>query len=137
MASVGERPPVQLVPAESLRPHEQVVPAKVEELARFLDREGVVRLAVVADEATRVVLDGHHRLAALKRLGCRLVPAILIDYLRPDVRVGTWRDGEEPPRKDEVVRHALDGKLYPPKTTRHFFPWRLREEPVRLDDLRR
>jgi hypothetical protein len=130
-------PPVELVPADRLLAHEEVVEPRVEELVRLLRREGVIRLAVVADAASLVVLDGHHRLAALRRLGCRRIPVLLVDYRRADIRVGTWRRGEVPPTKDEVLAHAGAGKLFPPKTTRHFFPWKLREQPVKLAELQR
>jgi hypothetical protein len=129
------RPPLAFVPADRLLAHEEVVPHKVAELVEVLRRDGVVRLAIVADEASLVVLDGHHRLTALRRLGARRVPVLLVDYRDPDIRVGTWRAGEHPPGKDEVVAQARAGKLFPPKTTRHFFPWKLQEQPVRLADL--
>ena len=132
-----ERPPIQFVPADQLLAHEQVVQPRVEELVRVLQREQVVRLAIVADAKTLVVLDGHHRLEALRRLKCKRVPALLVDYQRPDIRVGTWRDGETAPTKDEVLRRAEQGKLYAPKSTRHFFPWKLQEQPVPLSDLQR
>ncbi len=35
-------------------------------------------------------MDGTHRLAALKKLGCRTVPAALIDYENPLVQVNRW-----------------------------------------------
>jgi hypothetical protein len=130
------RPAIELVPAEKLRIHEQVVQPRVDELVKVLEREGQVRLAIVADAKTLVVLDGHHRLAALKKLGCKRIPVLLVDYLRPDIRVGTWREGEEPPSKEEVVLQAQAGKPFPPKSTRHFFPWKLQEEPVPLAKLR-
>jgi hypothetical protein len=132
---MGPRPPLAFVEQERLLAHEEVVAPKVEELVALLRRDGVVRLAIVADERSLVVLDGHHRLTALRRLGARRIPVLLVDYLDPDIRVGTWRAGEHPPSKDEVVAQARAGKLYPPKTTRHFFPWKLQEQPVRLADL--
>lgn len=135
MAAAGPRPTVTLVPAERLRIHEEVVAPKVEELAAALRREGSVRLAIVADATTYVVLDGHHRLAALRKLGCKRIPVLLVDYHQPGIRVGTWRAGEKPPSKDEVLRQAEAGKPFPPKTTRHFFPWRLQEQPVPLAEL--
>lgn len=130
-----ERPPVELIPTRLLLAHEETVPARVEELVRVLRRDGLVRLAIVADAKTRVVLDGHHRLAALKVLGCKRVPVLLVDYHRGDIRVATWRQGERPPSKDEVLRQAEQGKLYPPKSTRHFFPWKFQEQAVALSDL--
>ncbi|MCA1812516.1 MAG: ParB N-terminal domain-containing protein [Halobacteriales archaeon] len=129
------RPQLAFVPEEKLLAHEEVVPPKVDELLAVLRQEGAIRLAIVADERTLVVLDGHHRLTALRRLGAKRIPVLLVDYDSPDIRVGTWRPGEEPPTKDEVVAHARAGKLFPPKSTRHFFPWKLQEEPVPLAEL--
>jgi len=37
-----------------------------------------------------VVLDGMHRVAALERLGCKYLPACLIDYRSPSVKVRCW-----------------------------------------------
>lgn len=135
MMPAGQRPTMALVPADRLRVHEQVVRPKVDELTAFLRREGQVKLAIVADAKTYVVLDGHHRLAALRALGAVRVPVLLVDYHDPAIRVGTWRAGERAPTKDEVLRQAELGKPYPPKTTRHFFPWKLQEEPVPLAKL--
>jgi L-serine kinase (ADP) len=137
MQAPAERPPIAFVPQQDLLAHEQVVEPRVQELVKLLQREKVVRLAIVADQATLVVLDGHHRLEALRRLGCKRVPAMLVDYQAPDIRVGTWRPGEVAPTKDEVVLQAKAGKLYPPKSTRHFFPWKLQEASVPLADLQR
>jgi hypothetical protein len=131
----AERPAVSFVPADRLLSHEQVVEPKVAELVKVLRREGVVRLAIVADAQTLVVLDGHHRLTALRRLGAKRIPVLLVDYHRADIRVGTWREGEAAPTKEEVLAQAKAGKLYPPKSTRHFFPWKLEEHPVALSDL--
>lgn len=137
MQAPAERPPIAFVPQERLLAHEQTVEPRVRELVKLLAREQQVRLAIVADAATLVVLDGHHRLEALRRLGCKRIPVLLVDYHRDDIRVGSWRDGEVPPTKREVVLQAQAGKLYAPKSTRHFFPWKLQEHPVPLADLQR
>jgi L-serine kinase (ADP) len=131
----AERPSIQLVPVDRLLAHEQILQPRVDELVKVLRREGVIRLAIVADQRTLVVLDGHHRLAALKALGAKRIPVLLVDYQAPDIRVGTWREGERAPTKDEVIKQAEQRRLYPPKSTRHFFPWKLVEEPVPLAKL--
>jgi len=130
-----DRPPLRLVPADRLRPHEEVSAAAVAALARTLSSEGFVRRAIVADETTLVVLDGHHRLHALRSLGCRRVPVLLVDYLRSPIELSTWRKNERAPTKEEVLEHGLKAALYPEKTTRHRFPWKLEEERVPLSDL--
>jgi len=112
---------VSLVPTPWLRPHEHFVEERVLQVLDNFRRTGVVDYAVVADVNTGTVIDGHHRLEALRRLGALLVPAYLVDYRDGTITVRGWREGEDVPTKDDVLRHAAEGKLYPPKTTRHDF----------------
>ncbi|MEA3200891.1 MAG: L-serine kinase [Thermoplasmata archaeon] len=122
-----------------LKAHEEYVEARVVELVERFRRTGLVDYAVVADRETGTVIDGHHRLEALRRLGAHLVPAVLVDYRDASIGIRAWREDEPVPTKDEVMARAAKGHLYPPKTTRHDFirtldpadvPLaRLREEP--------
>ncbi len=109
---------VKLVPIRVLRSHERVIEEHVEELMRQLLRDGRLFYPVLVDEATMVVLDGHHRVEALKRLGARYIPALLVDYSSDVVRVDSWRDGWRV-CKEDVIRAGIKGKLLPPKTSRH------------------
>lgn len=124
-----------LLPLEKLRPHEHVDPEEVAKLAERLELDGVLQAPVAVDAATRVVLDGHHRLAALERLGCTLVPCHVVDYLDPTIRVTRWEDGR-PMDKTELVRRAFDGDLYPIKTSRHTTLRRLPHHPTPVERLR-
>lgn len=108
-----------LVPVTELREHEQVVESRVAALAKRLVEDGHVDQPVVADARTGVVIDGHHRLSALRRLGAARAPVHLIDYMDPAVTLTTWRATDPPPTKEEVVRRAIERNPYPPKTTRH------------------
>lgn len=112
---------VSLVPLEWLKAHEAYVEDRVEELTRRFQQTGLVDYAVVADERTGTVIDGHHRLETLRRLGARLVPAVLVDYMDGGITVRAWREQERAPTKGEIVARAAKGELYPPKTTRHDF----------------
>lgn len=112
---------VTLVPMPWLRAHEQYVEARVVELMDKFRRTGCIDYAVVADESTGTVIDGHHRLEALRRLGAALVPAALVDYQDPAIGVRNWREDEPAPTKADVIQHAREGRLFPPKTTRHDF----------------
>lgn len=111
----------QLVPLAWLKAHEQFVEQRVQELVHHFQHHGAVDYAIVADERTGTVIDGHHRLEALRRLGTTLAPAYLIDYADPRITVHTWREGEKAPEKEEVLARAAAGDLYPPKSTRHDF----------------
>lgn len=109
---------VMILPIELLRPHEQTSRGVVDQLAEEIRRDGFLKKAILVDKETLTVLDGHHRIEALRKLGCRRVPCLLIDYLSPriDVRRG---DGEERISKEYVVEAGVRGRPMPPKTTRH------------------
>jgi ParB-like chromosome segregation protein Spo0J len=83
-----------------------------------------------------VILDGHHRYAALVRLGARRIPVAFVDYKDPKIRIESWRAQETPPTKAEVVARAVAHHLFPPKTTRHPLLNAFREWPVSVAQLR-
>ena len=107
-----------LVNINELRPHEEIDEKHLEELLEEIVRDGILKKPVVADRETLVVIDGHHRVEALKRIGASKIPVVLVDYGDPKIVVKSW-NGSPPPSKDEVVERALKGRLFPPKTTRH------------------
>jgi L-serine kinase (ADP) len=111
-------PEFALVPLAKLRAHEEIEDEKVDALVAEIRRSGVVADPIWVARGSDVILNGHHRVAALRRLGAERVPAWLLDYDDPSVDLGRWGPG---PRitKDEVVRRARAGRLFPPKTTRH------------------
>ena len=39
------------------------------------------------------------------------------------------------PTKDEVISKALAGEVYPPKTTRHYLPFRYQDIRIKLSHL--
>lgn len=110
-----------LVPLAFLRAHEKFVEARVLELVERFRKSGVVDYAIVADKESGTVVDGHHRFEALRRLGASLAPVILVDYRDAAITVRNWRPDEPSVTKEDILRHAREGKLYPPKTTRHDF----------------
>lgn len=140
MAAVGGSPAerarrMSLVPLGWLKPHEQFVEARVREVLEGFRKAGVVDFAIVADLATGTVVDGHHRLEALRRLHAALAPVFLVDYNDASVTVRNWREDEAPVTKEDVLLHAAAGKLYPPKTTRHDFVRVLDPVDVSLSEL--
>ncbi|MEK6987516.1 MAG: ParB N-terminal domain-containing protein, partial [Candidatus Thermoplasmatota archaeon] len=83
-----------------------------------------------------VILDGHHRFAALKALGCRRIPAYVIDYFSDIIDLKTWPDAVvQEVRKDEVIRRGLANDPFPPKTTRHILKIKLPDVFTDLEDL--
>lgn len=125
----------RLVNVDDLREHEEIEEPRVRELVAKIRADGFMYVPIVADARTLVVIDGHHRLNALKRLGARRIPTHLVDYDDPSIRVDTWREGERAPTKAEVVAKALAGEKYPPKSTKHAKIYGLPEVRVDLKEL--
>lgn len=69
---------------------EETIPELLDQLTQSIREDGCVKHPIIIDKKSLVVLDGVHRVAALERLGCRWVPAFLVDYENPAVKVGCW-----------------------------------------------
>jgi L-serine kinase (ADP) len=67
-------------------------------------------------------------------LGAERVPAWVLDYESDLVRLERWHPGP-PISKSEVVRRAEEGRLFPPKTTRHRLLLDLPARPTPLAEL--
>jgi hypothetical protein len=61
-----------------------------------------------------------------------------VGYLQSNsIEVETWPDcGRAEITKDEVIGMGLSGELFPPKTSRHFFPFEIPEIRIPLDELK-
>ncbi len=121
-----------IYPLEELREHEEIETARVEEVRRDIERRRVVDEPVLVARGSLVVLIGHHRFAALRALGAARVPVYLVDYENGSVLLDRWSPGP-PISKAEVVRRAAEGRLFPPKTTRHRLSFTLPPRPTSLD----
>lgn len=70
--------------------HEEIIPELLNKLVDEIKSSGKVKDPIIVDSRTLVVLDGMHRVAALRKLGCKYLPACSVDYQNPNVRVGCW-----------------------------------------------
>jgi L-serine kinase (ADP) len=123
-----------LVPIDHLKPHEEVDERKVERLAEELRRAGVFVEPIWVARGSNVILNGHHRVAALRRLGAKRVPAWRVAYEGDEVRLDRWEPGP-PISKEEVVRRAEEGRLFSPRTTKHSWRSEPPDRPTPLADL--
>ena len=112
---------VQLIPVEVLKPHEQVIQKKVDQLERMTIRWDAYTKPLLVDGATGTILDGHHRFEIAKRLDLQCLPCVVVDYLDDDsITLLLWPSSDrEGITKDDVIQAGLSGDLMPPKTSRH------------------
>ncbi|AEM38552.1 ParB domain protein nuclease [Pyrolobus fumarii 1A] len=101
---------VVLVPISELSVHEEVNPARVTRMARVILSSRVVEKPILVDEKTLVIIDGHHRYNALRAIGTRYAPAILLDYSRDveGIGAGSWSlRAENPERLMDLLEAVL------------------------------
>lgn len=112
---------VELVPVETLLPHEKIVEHRVDNLEKMTLRWRAYTKPLLVDRKTGTILDGHHRTSVAKRLELLCLPCVLVDYLEDDrVSLSVWpNSGRESIQKEEVIEAALSGNLFEPKTSRH------------------
>ena len=112
---------VQLIPVEVLKPHEQVIQKKVDQLERMTIRWDAYTKPLLVDGATGTILDGHHRYEIARRLDLQCLPCVVVEYLDDDsITLLLWpNSGRESISKDDVIQAGLSGDLMPPKTSRH------------------
>ncbi|MFX1519189.1 MAG: ParB N-terminal domain-containing protein [Promethearchaeota archaeon] len=79
---------IRLEKLESLRPHEKTDPKVVEQLAHKIEIDGIQKDPIIVDRDSNVVLDGMHRLAALKKLSCTNTLCYFVPYKH--VEVDRW-----------------------------------------------
>ncbi len=130
------RPNVEflLLPIAELKAHEKYEEENVVELIEEIRRAGAFADPIWVARGSLVILNGHHRVEAARRLGFARVPAFVLDYESDLVSLEPWRPGL-PITKAEVVDRAQKGELFPPKTTRHRVRIELAADPIPLEQL--
>jgi len=81
---------ITLRKASDLKPHEETVAEDLKRLVVALKENPVLRHPIIADRTTGIVLDGTHRLAAIKQLKCNFIPTALVDYNDPQITIERW-----------------------------------------------
>ena len=124
---------ISLVDANALLCHERVSKKKLAAVKKSI-RENGLRKPLLVDYASFTVLDGHHRLHALRELGARLAPVFFVDYSHEAVTLKPRRKRIRVSKK-RVVQNAERGILFPSKTTRHELAFSVPAIETSLNDL--
>jgi hypothetical protein len=81
---------VGLVNLQSLKLHEETLNAPLRSLVEDIKRSGVVKHPVIVDRDSLTVLDGMHRVQALRRINCVRALTCNVDYQSRDVALKFW-----------------------------------------------
>jgi hypothetical protein len=84
------RDAIDLAPLARLKSYESPDLIGVEKVMRSIADTGLLLDPVVIDQERELLIDGHHRCAALERLGLDHVAAFKTDYFSPSVEVRGW-----------------------------------------------
>ncbi|HEY7589126.1 MAG TPA: ParB N-terminal domain-containing protein [Thermoplasmata archaeon] len=136
--SSREKPAVrfELLDVGLLCCHEEIQPDLLERVMEEIREDGYVKKPILVADGAYVILDGHHRFAALRALGCRRIPCYVIDYFSEAVDLTLWPTAKvRQVTKQEVLRRGQSGELFTPKTTRHVLRLKLPDVFTDLEDL--
>ncbi|MFC1803565.1 ParB N-terminal domain-containing protein [Thermoproteota archaeon] len=81
---------IALIETEKLLIHEEIIPFRLNKLKASIERDGVQSAPILVDRNTQVVLDGMHRTAIMKDLGCKFTCVCFLDYFDPSIKVQRW-----------------------------------------------
>ena len=107
-----------LMNINELKENEEIESRYLEKLKKQIIRDKILKRPIVVDKDTKIIIDGHFRFNSLKQLGYSKIPALLIDYNSPEILARTWRENEKI-TKEDVLLAGLNGKKFPPKTSKH------------------
>ena len=98
---------IALLNIADLKDHEHINENYLVELTRKIKEDKELKIPVVVDKHSNVVLDGHHRFYALQRLGCKRIPAFVVDYYNPDIKLNCWNHYVKTEEEREEVFDCL------------------------------
>ena len=126
----------KLLDINKLISHEMVCLKRLKEVKADLLLKGYIKNPVVVDRKNNIILDGHHRVAALRQLGASKIPAYLVDYQDERIRVTLRRkEFTFTNIKQAVIDYCLAGKIFPSKTTKHLIKGRPRNVNIKISQL--
>ncbi len=79
---------IRLEKLDYLQPHEKTAFKAVDQLSQEIEKDGFQKDPIIIEKNSMVVLDGMHRLAALKKLSCK--SALCYFVLYEDVKIDRW-----------------------------------------------
>lgn len=111
---------IKLIAINKLKSHEQIDYRHFLEVKEKIKKDGFINNPVIVDKNNYVIIDGHHRVMALKSLKAKKIPSFLVDYFDKKIKVYLRRKELKITNlKKAVIKASLSNNLFPSKTTGH------------------
>ena len=133
----------KIILISKILPLEKVFKKHLDNVSKMILKTNIMNRPLIIDKKYKILLDGSHRYAFLYNHGYKFAPVIEVDYENESIFVGNHLhhrflyDEDKKITKKEVINRALKNKLYNPRTTRHFFPFRKIDLPTNLNELKK
>src|SRR5207245_8677696 len=102
---------VDLRPIGSVLPHEETTTDLSSRLSDQIRADGFQRDPIIVDRENHVVLDGMHRLRALKELGARHILCHLVDYSSPEIRLERWARSLKGVKRESLAEILKESRI--------------------------
>ncbi|MDA7722514.1 NTP transferase domain-containing protein [Schleiferiaceae bacterium] len=129
----SEEKSYELVEVKSLKPIEDFISERVPIIKKEIFSSGFWTKPIIIDSQDHLIMDGHHRFEIAKQIGLKMVPAVILDYSK--VQIWSLRNDVEV--NHELVRaKAIRKDIYPNKTVKHDFRFKLPQMRIELNSLK-
>lgn len=129
----SEEKSYELVEVKSLKPIEDFISERVPIIKKEILSSGFWTKPIIIDDQDHLIMDGHHRFEIAKQIGLKMVPAVVLDYSK--VQIWSLRNDVEV-NHDLVRAKAIRKDIYPNKTVKHDFRFKLPQMQIELNSLR-
>lgn len=127
----------KMLDIDELSAHEEINRGRLEEIIDQMERENLVDYPILVENQYNVILDGHHRYFALKKMGADYVPVDRVDYFEDGLIKLEPRPNcpLEDLTKEDVLEMGRSEDVFPPKSTRHILTRPEKIVNIKLDCL--